>query len=50
MIFTANQQAAINYLNDGFDSVSYSMDAAFLVNGCRNEMNAVRDGIKKVEE
>ena len=50
MIFTGNQQAAIDYLINGFDSVSYSMDAAFLVNGCRNEMNALRNGIKKAEE
>ena len=50
MIFTANQQAAIDYLNNGFDSVSYYMDAAFLIDGCRSKMNAVRDGIKKAEE
>lgn len=50
MIFTANQQSAIDYLNNGFDSVSYYMDVGFLVDGCRDKMNAVRSGIKKEEE
>ncbi len=46
MIFTANRTAAIKYFKNGFDSVAYSMDAAFLVNACRNEMNAIRDEIE----
>lgn len=45
MIYTGNRQSAINYLQKGFDSVAYSMDAAFLVNECRNEMKAIREGI-----
>lgn len=43
MIFTGNRSAAVDYFKKGFDSVAYSMDAAFLVNGCRNEMSAIKD-------
>lgn len=50
MIFTANRTAAINYFKNGFDSIAYSMDAAFLVNKCRNEMNAIRDEIENKED
>ncbi len=50
MIFTANRAAAIKYFKNGFDSVAYSMDAAFLVNECRNEMNAIRDEIESKED
>ncbi len=45
MIFTGNRSAAVEYFKKGFDSVAYSMDAAFLVNGCRNEIGSIRDMI-----
>lgn len=50
MIFTGNRQAAVDYFQKGFDSVAYSMDAAFLVNECRKEMTSIRELIQNKEE
>lgn len=45
MIYTGNRQSAVKYFKNGFDSVAYSMDAAFLVNECRNEIKNIKEGI-----
>lgn len=49
IIFTGDSLAVIDYFEKGFDSVAYSMDAAFLVNGCRKDMNSIREMIKNRE-
>ncbi len=46
MIFAGNRAAVVDYFKNGFDSVAYSMDAAFLVKECRREVNAVHDLLK----
>lgn len=43
MIYTGNRQSAIKYFKNGFDSVAYSMDAAFLVNECKREINTIKE-------
>ena len=48
MIFTADSKAVVNHFKNGFDSVAYSMDAAFLINECRREMSCIRDSITEM--
>ena len=50
MIFTGDRSSVINYFKSGFDSVAYSMDAAFLVNECRREMDTIHDMIEGKEQ
>ncbi len=46
MIYTGSVRSAIDYFRAGFDTVAYSMDAAFLINGCRDATAAIREAVK----
>ena len=49
MIFTGDRSSAIDYFKNGFDSVAYSMDAAFLINECRKEIGAIKETVHSKE-
>lgn len=46
MIFAGTGQAAADDFRAGFDSVACSMDAAFLVNGCKRELDSIRSALQ----
>lgn len=49
VIFTGDRSSAIDYFKSGFDSVAYSMDAAFLINECRKEIGAIKKTVNSKE-